>query len=180
MTTSAFSRERTFSKFQAMTYGILCACPFLLLVGFSYRFFLSSHANQMVLGGPTFYLSFIAIIAVSVTLHELLHGLGWMVAGSLRWQDVHFHLSAMMPTTSCERPLAKRAYLTGVLLPFAVLGLASLALLLIFPGTLSLLSALVNFTLAGADLVIALCVLREPQNAHIADHPTLAGYMIAE
>lgn len=173
-------RARTFTKSQAMLYGVLCALPFLLTVGCLFRFALRDRAQLMTLGGPSFFAAFLAIIAVSVTLHELLHGLGWMVAGSLRWRDVHFHLSAMMPTTSCEIPLAKRAYLTGVLLPFAVLGLASLALLLIFPGTLSLLSALVNFTLAGADLVIAACVLREPQNARIADHPTLAGYVIAE
>lgn len=172
-------RARTFTKSQAMLYGVLCALPFLLAVGCLFRFALRDRAQLMSLGGPTFFAAFLAIIAVSVTLHELLHGLGWMVAGSLRWRDVHFHLSAMMPTTNCEIPLAKRAYLTGVLLPFAVLGLASLALLLIFPGTLSLLSALVNFTLAGADLVIAACVLREPQNARIADHPTLAGYVIA-
>lgn len=172
-------RARTFTKSQAMLYGVLCALPFLLAVGCLFRFALRDRAQLMSLGGPSFFAAFLAIIAVSVTLHELLHGLGWMVAGSLRWRDVHFHLSAMMPTTNCEIPLAKRAYLTGVLLPFAVLGLASLALLLIFPGTLSLLSALVNFTLAGADLVIAACVLREPQNARIADHPTLAGYVIA-
>lgn len=171
-------RARTFTKSQAMLYGVLCALPFLLAVGCLFRFALRDRAQLMSLGGPSFFAAFLAIIAVSVTLHELLHGLGWMVAGSLHWQDVHFHLSAMMPTTNCEIPLAKRAYLTGVLLPFAVLGLASLALLLIFPGTLSLLSALVNFTLAGADLVIAACVLREPQNARIADHPTLAGYVI--
>ena len=173
-------RARTFTKSQAMLYGVLCALPFLLTVGCLFRFALRDRAQLMTLGGPSFFAAFLAIIAVSVTLHELLHGLGWMVAGHLRWRDVHFHVSAMMPTTSCEIPLAKRAYLTGVLLPFAVLGLASLALLLIFPGTLSLLSALVNFTLAGTDLVIAACVLREPQNARIADHPTLAGYVIAE
>ena len=172
-------RARTFTKSQAMLYGVLCALPFLIAVGCFFRFALRDRAQLMTLGGPTFFIAFLAIIAVSVTLHELLHGLGWMLAGSLHWRDVHFHLSAMMPTTSCEIPLAKSAYLTGVLLPFAVLGLASLALLLIFPSTLSLLSALVNFTLAGADLVIAACVLREPQNARITDHPTLAGYVIA-
>ena len=102
-------RARTFTKSQAMLYGVLCALPFLIAVGCLFRFALRDRAQLMTLGGPTFFIAFLAIIAVSVTLHELLHGLGWMVAGSLRWQDVHFHLSAMMPTTSCERPLAKRA-----------------------------------------------------------------------
>ena len=171
-------RAHTFTKSQAMLYGVLCALPFLLAVGCLFRFALRDRAQLMTLGGPSFFAAFLAIIAVSVTLHELLHGLGWMVAGSLRWQDVHFHLSAMMPTTSCERPLAKRAYLTGVLLPFAVLGLASLAVLLLVPGTLTLLAALTNLTLAGADLAIAWHVIREPRNVRIADHPTLAGYVV--
>ena len=162
-------RARTFSKSQAMLYGVLCALPFLIAVGCLFRFALRDRAQLMTLGGPTFFVAFLAIIAVSVTLHELLHGLGWMVAGSLRWQDVHFHLSAMMPTTSCERPLAKRAYLTGVLLPFAVLGLASLAFLLIFPGTLSLLSALVNFTLVGAPRTTKRTHRRPPNARRLRD-----------
>lgn len=173
-------RARTFSKSQAMLYGVLCALPFLAAVGAFFRFVLRERAQLMDLGGPTFFFAFLAISIVSATLHELLHGLGWMVAGHLRWQDVHFHLSAMMPQTHCTLPLAKRAYLCGVLLPFVVLGLASLMLLFIFPGTLSLLTALVNLTLAGADLFIALCVLREPQDARFKDHPTLAGYVVAQ
>lgn len=172
-------RARTFSKSQAMVYGVLCALPLLIAVGCLFRFVLRDHAQLMVLGGPAFFLAFLAIIAVSVMLHELLHGFGWMLAGHLRWQDVQFQVNAMMPTTNCTQPLAKGTYLVGVLLPFAVLGFASLMLLLVLPGTLSLLATLVNLTLAGADLFIALCVLREPRDARIADHPTLAGYVIA-
>lgn len=172
------THERTFSKSQAMIYGVLCALPFLIIIGCIYRFFLSDHADQMMLGGLAFYVSFIAIILVSVTLHELLHGFGWMFAGHLRWVDIHFHVHAMMPTTNCDISLTKRAYLVGVLLPFIVLGALSLAALLLFPGTITLLTALTNFTLAGADLLIALHLIREPQNARIADHPTLAGYVM--
>ena len=169
---------RTFTKAQAMGYGVLCALPFLLLIGLGFRFFLSDQAQLMALGGVQFYLTFIILIAISVTLHELLHGIGWMLAGHLRWKDIHFHFSAMMPTTCCEPPLAKRAYLVGVLLPFVVLGLGSSLLLLTHPATLTLLAALVNITLAGADLAIAIRIAREPASARISDHPTLAGYVV--
>lgn len=174
------SHERIFTKSQAMGYGVLCALPFLIVTGCLYRFILSDHADQMMLGGLSFYVSFIIIIVISVTLHELLHGLGWMLAGHLRWADIYFHVSAMMPTTNCKIPLTKRAYLTGVLLPFIVFGLTGLAALLLLPGTLTLLIALTNFTLAGADLLIALCVIREPANACFTDHPTMAGYLISK
>ena len=43
------------------------------------------------------------------------------------------------------------------------------------PGTVSVLTMLVNFLLAGADLLIAFSALRE-RGALIADHPTQAGY----
>lgn len=171
-------RARTFSKPQTMIYGVLCALPFLLAVGCFFRFSLHDRAQLMALGGPAFFLVFLTIIAVSVMLHELLHGFGWMLAGHLRWQDVQFQVNAMMPTTNCTQPLAKGAYLVGVLLPFAVLGFASLMLLLVLPSTFSLLATFVNLTLAGADLLIALFALREPRDARFKDHPTLAGYVV--
>ena len=45
---------------------------------------------------------------------------------------------------------------------------------------LSFRTALTNLTLAGADLAIAWHVIREPHNVRIADHPTLAGYVVTE
>lgn len=47
----------------------------------------------------------------------------------------------------------------------------------IYPGTISLLTMIVNFVAAGADLTIAFNVLKE-QDSLIVDHPTEAGYII--
>ena len=60
-------RARTFTKSQAMLYGVLCALPFLLAVGCLFRFALRDRAQLMSLGGPSFFAAFLAIIAVSVT-----------------------------------------------------------------------------------------------------------------
>ena len=119
---------------------------------------------------------FIAIIAASVVMHELLHGIGWAISSGKGWRVVHFNINTMMPSCACKVALKKRAYLIGVLTPFVVLGLGSILFVFIYPGTISLLTMMVNFIAAGADLLIAFHVLKEG-NCLIADHPTEAGYI---
>lgn len=57
--------------------------PFVLLFGVVYRLFFLERAHLLELGGVSFYLMFLAVIAVSVVLHELLHGIGWAIASRL-------------------------------------------------------------------------------------------------
>lgn len=169
-------KDGTIPAGRATVLGLLCALPFVLALGLLYRFALRERAHLAEAGGLSFYLMFIAILAASVVVHELLHGIGWAVASGKGWQAVRFHASAMMPSCACKAALQKNAYLAGVLAPFAVLGVASILFVLAYPGTVSLLTLLVNFTAAGADLLIALHVLREG-DCLIADHPTQAGYI---
>ena len=89
---------------------------------------------------------------------------------------VRFNMNAMMPSCACKVPLDKKSYLFGVLTPFAVLGFGSVIFILIYPGTVSFLTMVVNFISAGADLIIASNVLKE-RDVLIADHPKEAGYI---
>lgn len=77
---------------------------------------------------------------------------------------------------TCRAVLPVRAYLTGTLLPFIVLGGGSFIYLVACPGTVSLLTALVNLTLPGADLAIAYKVLRSGADM-VADSPKEAGFV---
>lgn len=81
-----------------------------------------------------------------------------------------------MPSCACKVALEKKQYLIGVLTPFVVLGLGSVVFLFIYPGTVSLLTILVNFVPSGADLIIAHNVLKEKESL-IVGHPTEAGYI---
>lgn len=53
----------------------------------------------------------------------------------------------------------------------------SVLFIYIYPGTVSLLTMMVDFISAGADLMIAFQVLKE-RDGFIADHPTEAGYIV--
>ena len=52
----------------------------------------------------------------------------------------------------------------------------SVIFLLIYPGAISVVTMMVNFVAAGADLMIAISVCRQPKDVLIADHPNQAGY----
>lgn len=169
-------KDVTITSGKAMILGVLYALPFVIVFGLLYRFLLVERAYLLEVSGLSFYLIFIAVIAVSVVIHELLHGAGWAAASGKGWNAVRFNINAMMPSCACKAALEKKPYLSGVLAPFAVLGFGSVCFLFIYPGTVSFLTMIVNFISAGADLMIACNVLKE-RDVLIADHPKEAGYI---
>lgn len=169
-------KDVTISSGKAMVLGVACAFPFIMIFGLAYRFVLVERAHLLEIGGISFYIMFVAIIAVSVVIHELLHGIGWAISSGKGWSVVRFNINAMMPSCSCQSALTRGQYLVGVLMPFLVLGAGSVVFLFVYPGTVSVLTMAVNFVAAGADLLIALRAAKE-KGALIADHPTQAGYI---
>lgn len=169
-------KDVTIAPRRAMISGVLYALPFVIVFGLLYRYFLMERAYLLEVSGLPFYMLFLAITAISVVAHELLHGIGWAAASGKGWNVIRFNISAMMPSCACKTALEKNAYLTGVLAPFVVLGFGSVLFVFLYPGTVSLLTMAVNFISAGADLVIAVHVVKE-KGALIVDHPTEAGYI---
>lgn len=169
-------KEVIISSGKAMILGVLYVLPFVIVFGLMYRFLLIERAYLLAVGDISFYIVFIAIIVISVIIHELLHGIGWIVASGKDWSIIRFNISAMMPSCACKVVLKKKQYLTGVLAPFVVLGIFSILFIFIYPGTISLLTMIVNFISAGADLIIALNIFKE-SDCLIADHPSEAGYI---
>lgn len=169
-------KDVTFSAGRATCLGLLCALPFAALPLLTYRLTLVHQAHLTDISGLSFYIALVLILALSVFAHELLHGLGWALSSGKGWRAVRFNISALIPSCACTVPLRRGQYLLGALLPFCFLGGASVLFLVIYPGTFSVITILVNFIAAGGDLLIALHVLRE-KDALIADHPTAAGYI---
>lgn len=100
----------TFSSTRAITLGLLCALPFVALWGVIYRLFLIDRAQLSDAEGMAFYIMVLVIVAVSVFVHELLHGLGWAIFGKKGWTAIHFNISALMPTCTCQAALTKRSF----------------------------------------------------------------------
>lgn len=142
-------KDVTIPSGKAMVLGVVCALPFVIVLGALYRLLFLERAHLLDVSGLSFYVLFLAIIAVSVVIHEGLHGVGWAIASGQGWKAVRFNLNAMMPSCACKVALEKKSYLMGVLAPFAVLGLGSILFVCAYPGTVSLLTLMVNFIAAG-------------------------------
>ena len=73
------SRDYTLTSKQTYIWGTLIALPFVALAGGLYRVFLLDEA--VLLDHTSLILR--AVIVVSLPVHEILHGLGWALAGRL-------------------------------------------------------------------------------------------------
>ena len=166
------AKRHTLTTSQTYLWGILFSLPFVLLAGGIYRMLLLHRAVLLDRTG----LILLAVIIVSVPLHEALHGFGWKLEGRLHQGDVTFFLRRGIPMCACRTILSTKAYLIGTLLPFFILGGGSFLFLFLCPGTISVLTALVNLMLPGADLAISWRVLRS-EAALIADNPEGAGFI---
>src|SRR5699024_7211899 len=79
-------RDYTLTGRQAYIWGTLMALPFVVFAGGLYRVFLLHRA--ILLSHTSLIL--LAVIVVSVPVHELLHGLGWKLAGRLEKDKIKF------------------------------------------------------------------------------------------
>lgn len=165
------SRSYTLTTCQAYCLGTLMTLPFTALAGGIYRVFLLERAVLLDATG----LILLAVAAVSLPIHEGLHGLGWKLAGHLEKGEIKFLFQHGLPMCACCAVLSAKAYLAGVLLPFLLLGGGSMVFLFLCPGTVSVLAALVNLLLPGADLLIACKILRSGA-VKITDSTAQAGF----
>ena len=77
------SRDYTLTSKQTYIWGTLIALPFVALAGGLYRVFL---LDEAVLLDHT-SLILLAVIVVSLPVHEILHGLGWALTGLMYCAD---------------------------------------------------------------------------------------------
>lgn len=166
----------TFSSGKIMAMGLIAALLPVIILGMIYRFFLIDRAHLTDVGGLSFYIMFVIIIAVTAVVHELLHGIGWALAGGKGWSVIKFNIHALMSSCACVTVLTKSQYLTGALLPLLVLGTGSILFIFVYPGTIAILVMAANFVGAGADIIIAAHIIMEPAD-FILDHPRQAGYV---
>ncbi|MBI5958553.1 MAG: DUF3267 domain-containing protein, partial [Chloroflexi bacterium] len=81
----------------------------------------TSFLDMSPLGGGAFVVVLIGLLIA----HELLHAVGWMLAGGFGWDQVSFGIDrkTLSPYTHIHAPMPARAYRIGAVLPGIVTGL---------------------------------------------------------
>lgn len=121
---------------------------------------------------------FPVLVLLSIPVHELLHGLGWLPACKNGWKSIRFGVmwSSLTPYCNCKEPMNVKSYYRGLLLPFSVLGILP-SIAAVVTGSMTLLAlGMMNFLFAGGDLAIALVIRKYlGKQVLLLDHPSECG-----
>jgi hypothetical protein len=121
---------------------------------------------------------FIGAILIGVILHELLHAIGWMVIGKVKWHDIEFGIMSLTPYAHCKVPVSASTYRIGILLPGIVLGLIPGWIGCIVNNGWLVAFGLVMFVSAAGDLMVYWLIRDLPSSAQVLDHPSEVGCQV--
>lgn len=164
--------DRSFSMVRANVYVLLVTIP-LAAALFVPFWLIWGHFN----GADWSLLAAAGIFLGGVVVHELLHGIAWMIAGRKPLETVKFgfQLKTLTPYAHCTEPLDVTAYRIGAIVPGIVLGIIPAIAALVI-GHAGWLVFGFLFTLAAGGDALILWVLRDvPREALVEDHPEKAG-----
>ena len=121
---------------------------------------------------------------ILIILHELIHGLTWSCFVKNGYRSISFGViwRSLNPYCTCSEPLSKLHYLTGLLMPWFVLGIIPCVAAIILRNGYMMVFGVVMAISAGGDLMIAQLILREKDGGEklYMDHPTKIGLVCLE
>ncbi len=183
-------RDCSVSMEKANWYSLITAGPIVILLGLVYigiwgyekplteiATLLNQPARLLVAN-----LILIGLLGLGMVLHELIHGVSWMLAGKKCWSAIQFgfQLRTLTPYVHCREPLPIGVYRFGTLMPGMLTGLVPM-LVGVFVGNVWI-ALLGGFFIvaAGGDLLILLLIRNVASTHLIEDHPTRAGCYVLE
>ena len=161
---------------------LLITMPLVILLSAIYGFQWGGDNLKSGFGQFTEVRSFIPVILLGVPTHELLHALGWLVAGRHSLKDIKFgfQMRALSPYAHLKIPALASVYRAGTLLPALILGFIPYGIALI-SGNGWLASFGLFFLLAAAGDFFVLWTLRGiDAKSSVLDHPTRVGCYVSQ
>ena len=132
---------------------------------------------ELSLGGT---LTVILVFALSILVHELLHAIGFRLAGGVPFNQIKFGFSwaGLAPFAHCQEPLRASAYRLAVLLPGLGLGILPGLLGVALQRPLLVMWATLMLLAAGGDAAVLWAVRRVPGTVRVLDHPKKVGCQV--
>lgn len=140
-----------------------------------------------LLGGPLSFagerpslLIMVLAFVGGVVVHELLHAVGFILAGRVAVTAVKFGFSwqGLAPYAHCQEPMKASAYRLSVLLPGLLLGVVPGFLSLFLQSWPLVLWGILMTVTAGGDLAVLLAIRQVPGSAWVRDHPSKVGCQV--
>ena len=128
------------------------------------------------------FVIFIGVLIAGVVLHELIHGIGWVIFGQKPFSAIKFGFlwKSLTPYAHLKESVEVNAYRLATFMPGFILGILTYVLsLLLGDGNLFWFS-LFHTSAAGGDWLILWLIRKVQSGMLVEDHPTNAGCYVIE
>ena len=171
-------RDVSISMTKANVYAIFFALPAALIQVVSFTLVHGIQAFE-----PKWNLVFLVFLTlVGVAVHEVIHGLSWVMLGKKPFSAIEFGFmwKTITPYAHIKEPLEVNAYRLGAFMPGLILGIIPF-LLAMFIGSGDLMwFSLLHTTAASGDWLILWIIRLIRPGSLVEDHPTNAGCYVLE
>ncbi len=145
---------------------------YLIMLGIIYLVWGTVDSNGFF-DSPWFWVLFIG----GVLVHEMIHGITWMIAGKIPSKEIKYGIAwkTLTPFAHSKIPMTKNAYQIGAVMPALLLGILPF-LLGIISGNIGMAYFGTLFTIMASGDALVLWMIRDVEdNQLIEDHPSRAG-----
>jgi hypothetical protein len=124
----------------------------------------------------------ILLVLLGVVIHELIHGISWVIFGRKPFSAITFGFQwkTITPYAHLKEPVDVSAYRIGAFLPGFVLGILPYILSLVLGNGDLFWFSLVHTSAAGGDWLILWLIRHVKAGLQVEDHPTNAGCYVIE
>lgn len=165
----------------ANVFGILVM---LITAAISYPLFVVVNGSDALDPGRVFgfpghvgLLFFIVLYAVSIFVHEFIHGFFWHFPCKKKWGSIDFGFNPknITPYCHCCEALNVPVYFWGAIAPTLILGVLPI-IIGIFSKILFLVTLGVVGVVGGCGDILVIWTLRKHKDCQLFDHPYEVGY----
>lgn len=124
----------------------------------------------------------VILVLLGVILHELIHGISWVIFGRKPFSSIKFGFQwkTFTPYAHLKEPVEVNAYRLGAFMPGFILGILTYTLSLILGDGNLFWFSLFHMSAAGGDWLILWLIRNVKAGTQVEDHPTKAGCYILE
>jgi uncharacterized integral membrane protein len=122
----------------------------------------------------------LAVMAGGIIVHELIHGLTFLLFAKEGFKSIKFGIlmKTFTPYCHCKEPLLVWQYILSTLMPAIVIGIIP-CLIAMFTANIGLMLFGIFFTIAAAgDFIIIYLLRKQPAGNLVQDHPEKIGCYI--
>ena len=124
----------------------------------------------------------LAVILLGVVVHELIHGLAWVIFGRKAFSAIKFGFQwkTLTPYAHLKEPVEVNAYRMGGFMPGFILGILPYIMSIVLGNGNLFWFGLIHTAAAGGDWLILWLIRNVRAGSLVEDHPSNAGCYVLE